>query len=264
MGSQNTSSTQEPVDKTPAEIAALRGPFASAAGGLIGGGPSMSGIPNYNPATGAVPGAPVGANENQLLSLLQGQALDPTTRNYLSSVVKGNYLPGSPNQNPFLSSAIEAAQRPTLQGLEETLTRSLPGRFTQAGQFTNPQGSSAFDRAAAIATRGASQAVGDIATNVTAQAYGQERGLQNQAVALTQADVQSTISNLQAQALPRLIQQYGIDQGLTLFQTRVDSLLKALATITGAPLTTIAEKGTSSGSQSSFGVQNPFSFGFNF
>lgn len=264
FGSQQQQSSSTPKDMTPEAIKGLQQPFANAEAGLIGGGSSLSGIPNYNPATGAVPGAPVGGNEQQLLGLLQGQSLDPTIRDYLSKTIQGNYLPGGSGSNPFLSEAISAAQRPTLQGLEETLSRTLPGRFTQAGHFTNPQGSSAFDRAAAIATRGAGQTMGDIATKISAANYETERGNQQQAVQLSHQDMQATVSNLQAQALPRLIQQYGIDQGLQLFQTRVDSLLKALATITQTPLQTVANSSQSSGSGFNVGVQNPFSFNYNF
>jgi hypothetical protein len=77
--------------------------------------------------------------------------------------------------NPYLARMIEAAQRPTIQALEETLSRTLPGRFTQAGQFVQPQGSSAFDRAAAIASRGAGDTMGDIAGRLSFDTYEAER-----------------------------------------------------------------------------------------
>lgn len=182
---------------------------------------------------------PAGANENNILGQLMGQTGPGTNRSgYLDSVLSGNFLPGQSGQNPFFDAAVRAAQRPTLEGLEETLTRSLPGRFTAAGQMTQANdngqgGSSAFDRSAAIATRGVANAVGDIATNMGNAQYGQERQLQQQAVPLSQQEVSTSIQNLQAQALPRMIQELGIDRGLALFQQNTQALLNFLATISG-------------------------------
>lgn len=217
-------------------------------------------------------------------------------------------------ESPFLRAAIEAAQRPTMEALTETLGRELPGRFTQAGQFIQPQGSSAFDRAAAIATRGASNTLGDIATNISYQALegargreasaleselgrrftGQQsaldrqlsevtniRGLQNteregiRDRALTQTEgfrnraleaakslpgvnaqeVDTLIKNLQAQGLPRLIQDQGITRGLELFNTRLDALIKTLGITAGVTAPTISQQSDSKSSQFSFGLK---------
>lgn len=84
--------------------------------------------------------------------------------------------------NPFAQAYIDQAQRQTMQNLEETLSRTLPGRFTQAGHIVQPQGSSAFDRAAAIATRGATQEMGDIASRISYQALEAARGREAQAM----------------------------------------------------------------------------------
>ena len=171
-------------------------------------------------------------------------------QNLIEQTIGGQFLPGQPGQNPFLEAAITNAQRPTMQGLEETLTRSLPGRFTQGGQFIQPHGSSAFDRAAAIATRGAADASAGIATNMSAQAYGQERGLQQQAVQLGQTEVQTLIQNLQAQALPRMIEDMGIERALAEFSGRTNQLLQALQIATGASgLNQIANEQTSTSQQ---------------
>lgn len=253
-----STSTQEPKDVTPPELQQLRSPFASAISNLF----NFNNIPTYNPnatnGTGAVPTAPITSNEQTLLNTMMGQLNDPTRADLLQKTLSGYFLPGQEGSNPFLQATIEAAQRPTLQGLEETLSRALPGRFTQAGHFTNPQGSSAFDRAAAIATRGASQTLGDIATNIASGAYTSERGNQNEALKLQSQDVQTTINALQAQALPRLIQQYGIDQGMEQFKTRIQAVLQALQTASG----TLVNVGQSGKSTSSNGIiptlLNPF------
>ena len=230
-----STSTQKPVNVTPPEIAGLRGDWASTLSNIF-----QNGTPAYQ---GPFNAPITGAEQNQL-GQLQNSGMG--RQGLIESTISGNFLPGQPGANPFFDAAVRAAQRPTLQGLEETLTRSLPGRFTSAGQFNQPHGSSAFDRAAAIATRGAADAVGNIATNMGNQQYQQERGLQQQAVQLGQNEVQSMIANLQAQGLPRLIEEIGIERALPEFQSRVQSLLQALQLATGASgLNQIAQQGQS-------------------
>ena len=250
----------KPVDVTPGELKGLRSPFADAISKLF----SMDGTPTYNPnatdGTGAVPGAQITSNETDLINQIMGQAQDPNRAELLRKTYAGEFLPGQSGSNPFLQAAIEAAQRPTLQGLEETLGRTLPGRFTQAGHFTNPQGSSAFDRAAAIATRGASQSLADIATNISAGAYEGERNRQDSALKLNAQDIQATTEALKAVALPRLIQQYGIDQGMEQYKVRMQAVLQALQTASGTLVNT-ATKGTTTESKGIIPtLLAPFSF----
>lgn len=275
----------------------------------------LNGIPTYQGPTTA----PIGGNEQSLLNMLMGnangtsssssggQGLDANTQAFLQSIMGGAGLPGpqqplgqfnqdvnnahataayDPNsENPFLAAAISAAQRPTLQGLTETLTRDLPGRFTQAGQFSQPQGSSAFDRAAAIATRGAGDTMGDIATNLSYQQMNdqlqraftanqsargaedqsmqaqlarqnqnsqnaQDRQIQAAGIAPTasQAQVNNMVQNLQAQALPRLIQEYGIERGMDMFNNQMNGLLSVLGIAGGTTQPTISQKSESSSS----------------
>lgn len=245
FGGATQESKSTPIDMAPAEYKSLRGPFAQSLLQLIqqGGGPQYSGPMNAN----------IGQNEQTLLDQLMPQTGPTTARSgVIDSTLAGNYLPGQPGANPFLEAAIKSAQRPTLQGLEETLSRALPGRFTAAGHMIQPNtgqngGSSAFDRAAAIATRGAADTIGDIATKISAGAYESERGRQENAVSLSRAEVDSTISNLQSQALPRLIQELGIERGLALFQQRTQQLLEILRTIGGVTAPAVANEGTSSG-----------------
>lgn len=237
FGGSKSSSSSKPVDMTPPEIEALRGQWAGTLGSIY----SQGGRPAY-------PGPfvePITAQETQNLGEINTAANDPTRQGYIQSVLQGQYLPGQQNSNPFLQKAVQEAQRTNLQGLEETLTRSLPGRFTQGGHFSQPTGSSAFDRAAAIATRGVADANAGIATNMYNQQFQQERTNQQQAVQLGQQDVQTLINNLQAQGLPRLINDLGIERALQEFQGRSASLLQALQIATGAPLTSIAQESQS-------------------
>lgn len=232
-------------DMTPEELKTLRDPFVQALTGFIasGGGPQYSG-----PFT-----APMAAGEAAALPGIAEAANNPMRQNLLNATLSGQFLPGQAGANPFLEAAITAAQRPTFQGLEEVLSRTLPGRFAQAGQFSNlgrgggalqgspTGGSSAFDRAAAIATRGATQEAGDIATRLSAGAYESERGRQQSAIQLQQADVDTMVKNLQSQGLPRLIEKFGVELGLTEFRARTEGLLKAFAIAAGAPIAQVGQ-----------------------
>lgn len=204
----------------------------------------------------AAPQAALSDQEHQLLGNLTTQT-GPNTDSaaYIKSVLAGNFLPGQPGASPFFDAAVRAAQRPTLEGLQETLSRTLPGRFTLAGQQIQSNsgdqgGSSAFDRAAAIATRGAANAISDIATNMGNTQYGAERAQQTAAAGLDQAQVDQTIKGLQAAALPRLIAQNGLDKGLALFQQQTQNLLEFLKTIGTVQAPTLGTNAVASSSQS--------------
>ncbi len=255
-----SSSSSQPKDVTPPAIAALRTPFANTITSLLGttgqgsGGNPLSGIPSFDPSTSSNLAAPIGSNEQSLLDSLmtdQNSGASAAANSYLTDVLNGKYLPGSSNSNPFLNAAIQSAQAPTLQGLTNTLGQVLPGQFTQAGQFIQPKGSSAFDRAAALATGQASQALSGIASGMSSQEYENERTLQQGAVPLAQSQVQTTIANLNAQALPRLIQQQGIQNGLSEYQSRLQTLLGVLGSLSGSPLTAV---GNTSNSSSTTGI----------
>lgn len=234
-GSETKSqATNTPVDMTPDEFKNLRGSFANTLLGLL-----QSGGKQYTGDTQPT----LTGNANDLLAQLMGQTGAGTSRNQLlEDTIAGKFLPGAQGQNPFLDSAIQAAQRTTLQGLQETLDRVLPSRFTLAGQQVQPQSSSAFDRAAALATGQTANALGDIASNISYNAYNQERTNQNQAIALSQNEVNQSIQNLQAQALPTLIQQQGIENGLAAFQASTQTLLSILQTLAGVTAPTIANQ----------------------
>lgn len=231
-------------------------------GQLTGGTPGTMGT-NPNNILGGIPYyqgplvAQMTPQEKALLAKLGGQTSNPNggtgsdASNYLLDVIGGNYLPGQPGANPFMDAAIREAQRPTMEGLTETLTRDLPGRFTSAGQMIQPQGSSAFDRAAAIASKGATDAMAGIATNMSFQGYESERGRQQDAAksmpGVTRQEVDTTIESLKAAALPRLIQDLGIERGIEEFNNRVNNLLTTLGIAGGVTRPVIAQEGKSSG-----------------
>lgn len=265
-----SSSSSEPVDVTPQVFQNLQDPFAqvlaqligSTASGTTGGATSFAPTGDTGDVVRGIPvaegpfAAPIGAGEQTILDQLLAQAGGTNTsvsQNLLSQTAQGSFL----TENPFLQSQIELAQRTSLQGLEELLTRVLPGRFTQGGQFTQPEGSSAFDRAAAIATRGVAGEVAGIATQLAGQGFEAERQRQQEAaIALPQineTEVNTLISNLQAQALPRLIEQFGLEAGTEAFNQQISALLQVLAIASGTTQPVISTESSSKGS----------SFGFN-
>lgn len=157
---------------------------------------------------------------------------------------------GEDGGNPFLEGAIEAATRTTRRGLEETLSRTLPGRFTEAGQFVQPQGSSAFDRAAAIATEGASAEISDIAREMAFLSAESERQRQLEAAVelpgISRQEIDALTTNLQAQALPRLIEQHGIDQGIEIFNNQMQAFLTTLGIAGNTAQPVIAQQSSGS------------------
>lgn len=216
------------------------------------------------------------------------------------------------DNNPFVDAAIRAATRPITDDLQETLSRTLPGRFTQAGQFVQPGSSSAFDRAAAIASRGAANAMTDASSRISFDSFNAERGRQfdaqegargredaalmaelqrrgdygeagrgreatamrdlyalnsdarqrgldrqyNAALAApqaTKAELDNMLANLQAQGLPRMVQDLGIERGIDQFNTQMNNLLQTLGISAGVTRPVIAQ--ASSGKSSGFNLK---------
>jgi len=241
---QNTSG---PKDVTPPEIAALRKTFSESLTSLLGGG-GPNPLTN-NPLFGSTSGtesvvAPITQLEQNIVGRIGEDALgDPSGREeLLRQTIQGQFLPGGAQSNPFLQATIEAAQRPTAQAFEEVLGRALPGKFAAAGQQSKQnQGSSAFDRAAAIQSRGLADALRDIATNISFGSQEAERARQQGAATISQEEQQLGIEQLSAVALPRLIEQFGLTEGQKRFDVGVEAILKALQIATGTPLQTVGQ-----------------------
>ena len=110
------------------------------------------------------------------LAALRFEDLQSTSSNpafdYLQATMRGDYL--SPDSNPFLADAIRAAQDPVLEAFSQDI---LPGITGQFGGGFGLGGSAAIN-----ATRRAGEDVSDAlsrdATLAYANAYQQERGLQ--------------------------------------------------------------------------------------
>lgn len=192
--------------------------------------------------------------------------MDPLRRNLLGATLAGGFLPGGDRANPFLESAIGIAQRPTMEALQQAVGRQIPGMFAaagqQVGQGVGRGGSTAKDLNVIRAAETGGRALGDIATNMSNQAYQFERGLQQGAIGLQQQDIGAMIANLQAQGLPRQIQDLGITRGIALGQQGVGNWLQGLQIAGQMPLqaTGNTSQGTSSTGMlnSLFGNQGVF------
>lgn len=225
FGSKGTPS--QIIDTTPEAFANLAGPVAQGLTSLFssGGGPAFPG-----PFS-----APLGGQEQTLLGNIFGQVQQPgagaqAAMPLLQQIISGQFM--SPQSNPFLAQSIASAQRPILEQFQEQVMPRLQAEFTRAGQFIQPQGSSPFDRSSALASRGLANALGDVSTNLTAENFAAERARQlpaaQLAAGLDAQQLQSTLQGLQAAALPRMIEDLGIERGMQEFQRRVQVLLQAL------------------------------------
>lgn len=242
-GSYNKSSSKsESKDVTPWEYRDLRWPVANTLRGMMGGGPAYTG----QFAAEMTPGE--SATLSRIGEMTGGQTnLASAARGETERTLSGSYL----GSNPFLDASIRAAQRPMIDAFnEEGLVQR--SNFARAGHRLDQ--SSPFARAEAIRERGLADAMGDVSTRLSAAAYEGERGRMQQAaqnaVTIDRAELQRSLDALQAQALPRLIQQYGLDKGYEEFVRRAEVALRAAGVV--GDLTTIFGNQSRS---SSFGVQ---------
>lgn len=261
MGGSSSHSTSKPTDVTPQAFKDLQGPFAGVLSNLLGqyntsmGSNLLSGY--QGPTT-----TPMSSAESIGLGNVNNIANAPAPTNaaqttLLNNTMQGTGIAGSNPNDPLLQDYIKAAQRPTQQALDESLTRDLPGRFVMSGQSTQPGGSSAFDRAAAIATRGAGDTMGTIATNIAYQnqqagaqraldASGQTTAANTAASSIKSQDVNTAIANLNAQALPRLIQDLGVERGMETYNNNINSILAGLGIVAGTTRPVISSTSNSS------------------
>lgn len=286
-----------PLDMTPDEFAGLRNPLSDAIMALIatGGGGQAPGrvVPMTRAETSLLgdvrgQGRVTGTEQQTINSLLgqgrqrpnpaeidllsrvtqfgrQDQPLQGALEQQLMATLGGDFMAEG---NPFLSGMIEAATRPVLEAYERIGLPQLKRAFTARGHTIQPESSSPFDMAAAMAQGDVLNQVGDRATQLSYQAFGDERNRQmaaagmvpealqaelarmtealgarsafdeselrqrlaavEGATGLSESQMRQSIQALQASALPRMIKQMGIDQGTAEFQRRLSVLLQVL------------------------------------
>lgn len=110
-----------------------------------------------------------------LANLGQGDFGGKNVSDYASQVLSGQYL--DPNSNPYFKAAVAAATRPILQNFQEQQLPALTSQAVQSGAY----GGTRNAVAQGIASRGASQAIGDTSANLSNQIYEAERQRQMEA-----------------------------------------------------------------------------------
>lgn len=197
------------------------------------------------------------------------EAVNPFTRgdmggDFMRELLSGRTL--DPSTNPALQASIEAAQRPLIQQFEDQLGQSRAD-FTRAGQMVQGQASSPFEEARGRLQTDLASEMGDVSTQLVSENLQQERDRQLQAAGLgsqafeqarqgrisaseraqdreltaaqstpgfERTQVEGINQILEAQALPRLIEQQGREQGLQEFRRQQQTLLQALQLATQA------------------------------
>lgn len=223
-----------------------------------------------NPLVAALSGAE-GLDLGRLSSLItggtpgQGNDLLASTSPVLAQMLGPNYARDLAT-SPQTQGAIQGAINPLETSFKNTTIPGLQSKFVAAGQNPNaPTGSSAFDRAANEAQSNLLAQEGAISSGITNSAY--QTGLQQQSGAVNQAasvgtqEINNVLSDMQAQALPRLVQQYGINAGLQLYQSQVQSMLQSLGLSGQVSQPAIAYQSSGNGSSSGSSKNGGLSLG---
>ena len=235
-----SSGSSKAKDVTAPEFQELRSPFAGQIGSQL---PALQGITADTPTLGDgldpsqfVQG--ISAQEQGIVDQIAGTQLaggSPEAQaaaDLRTRTIQGEFL--QPNE-----AQLAALNRPTIRAFEEA-RRGDVGAFTQAGQ--NIQESSPFFRARSIAQEGLAGAL----ANANAQVFLNERGIQadtaQQANAQDAQRVQTAVASLQATALPRLVQDLGIERGLQAFDARRDALLAFFQGVAGVTDESVGQK----------------------
>lgn len=275
VGAQAGSQSSTPVDLTPEQFESLRGPLAQALQSQIqsGGGPQFQG--DF--------AAQLGGGENAFLQAIQQQGLNPSAANQASGNFLQSMLQGA--GQGAISDAIQSAQQSVINQFNEETLPGLRAQFARAGQqIQGDRGSSPFQMAQARASSGLADALGGVSSDITLQGINQQLQAANQAQGLDQARMENLMAGLEASALPRMVEQLGIDRGLEEFRRRQDQLLQVLGaagqlsspvlgqesegkqggfqTSTGSSSST--SRGTQSGSKSSGGLGEAIGAGLSY
>lgn len=261
-------STSTPLNLQNPAYTALSGPLANYLTSFLGnnantGAPlnpfQVGGVSSRDTTNNPLV-APMTGQQGNLLDMLPGFAGASGTLP-LASGVNANML--SPNYaaslatSPQTQGAISAAVNPMISAFNQNISPSLVSQATAAGQRVNTagggvtgggvnpnginqvttegqgaRGSSAFEQAQNTAQNNLQQNIGSVAGTISQNAYqtglAQQANAVSQAQALSTTELSNTINALSASALPQLIQQYGINQGLQLFQGGTQAILTAL------------------------------------
>lgn len=246
-------------------------PFAGAAGLTNPEAFGLSQVAQRGFGTSAV-----GSDSNALLqSILQGQGLSPTSNPFLAATIeaaqrpiieqfgdasrglRGTFNSAGQFTAPGASSPFELASARLNTGVANALgdvgtnisfqnfnaERDRQLAAVGLAQTGDAQG---FQQALqATQALGLPREIADAALTRQAAAFesGQDRA-QSAATAIPQLErgqIENVLTNLQAQALPRLIEELGIERGMQAFQQQQASLLQILGITAGVSAPTVAQ-----------------------
>jgi hypothetical protein len=243
-------------DRQPDGLRAIFDKYAEAARGGKGGSAATPTLPsNSTPAFSDIARLLTSAiTPGEIAQLERVRGLAGTTGaedaafTNLTETLQGKYL--DPN-NPILQGYVEAAQRPLLRQneVDQASARAL---FTRAGG-QNIQSSSPYASAYANLQGSLYNALKDTASQILYPAFQSER--QNQlasaqiAPQLAAAIAERNLKVLEAEGLPRLVGQKGIDNALAELDSRRNAISSALAAAAGLarPVTGSSSKSTNVG-----------------
>ena len=147
----------------------------------------------YYPNSTVVPFSPtslqaLGLQENRALA---GSPVTQAAQNQVQQTAQGDYLTAG---NPYAAQAIQNATAPLAQRFQEDVIPGIQSGFNNAGRF----GSGLQARQQERAGEAVANQMGDIATNMGLQIYGDERGRQIQASQLAPQLASTDYADIQA------------------------------------------------------------------
>lgn len=253
---------QQIIDITPREFRDLRGPVAGGLRDII----NNEGFQFQGPLAAGITGKEQGLVD-RIGDLTGGpSALQQQGRRLLERTIGGEFL--SPDSNPFLQDVISSAIRRINEG-NAANNSAVIGQFKRAGgtlrSDPNRVGSSAFLNQARLGERDRLNAIGDITSSILGQNFQAERARQEAAIGqaenISTQDINNAIQGLQASALPRLIEDLGIQRGIEEFNQRIARLLEALRQGGGASQPTPVSIAAVPAQESAFGAAQRASIG---
>jgi hypothetical protein len=227
-------------DKTPKEFKAQRGFVTDTLVDRINtGGPGIDG-PFAAPVTDA---------EQRGLNTLQNETFGAGGLGALQDDFLRNAIGGG-QQNPFLQETIDAATRPIVENaqLRELQDRAL---FTGAGQKI--QASSAFTEDRTRSLRDTERAIGDISSQISFQDFERRTREAIESVTLANNRLAEQRETITALALPRLVEQFGLDganEEMRRMFTVMENALTELGNLTAPTLGTDSDSVQASASGS--------------
>jgi hypothetical protein len=165
-GSPEVNAAQAAVERTANN--GIDGLQSTINGAFLGQDPSQRNLGGY--AGGDFTGTGQGRTLNSASS---GQFSPLAGGSTLMSTANGGFL----NANPYLDATYDKAARAMSRNFAQGVMPSIDSAFARSGRFGSGLHSNAADQAIQNYTQG----LGDLATGLYGNAYGQERGLQQQA-----------------------------------------------------------------------------------